>query len=71
MFGAFTMESILSTAFGRVMDIQKGESSAITEAAAALFESRKENSYTSIQFLTMITSRSLGYNVCDVCMLSW
>ncbi len=51
------MESILSTAFGRVIDIQKGESSNITKAAARIFSSTNEGSILSIELVTLLFSK--------------
>ena len=45
------MESILATAFGRVIDVQKGESNAITEAAATFFGSVKEDTFTNMRLM--------------------
>lgn len=54
------METILATAFGRVIDIQRGESDQLTEAAAAVFSSAHEGKKTSMMYLGMILSE---YNV--------
>ena len=37
IFGQFTMETILATAFGRQVNVLKGEGDELTEAAAGLF----------------------------------
>lgn len=37
MYGAFTMESLLAAAFGRVVDVQKGEADEVTKAMNRLF----------------------------------
>ena len=50
------METILATAFGRVMDIQKGKSDSLAEAASGIFASTREGSKTSIELVVMITS---------------
>ena len=41
------METIFATAFGRVIDIQRNESDKLTEAAAVIFGSVRENEKTS------------------------
>ena len=41
MYGAFTMESLLAAAFGRVVDVQKGEADEVTKAISKLFEFAK------------------------------
>lgn len=38
-YGAFTLESILAAAFGRVIDLQRGEADEVTKAAKAVFDS--------------------------------
>ena len=37
IFGQFTMETILATAFGRQVNVLKGEGDELTEIAAAIF----------------------------------
>ena len=37
-YGAFTLESILAAAFGRVIDLQRGEADEVTRAAKAVFD---------------------------------
>ena len=41
------METILATAFGRIIGIQKGESDQLTEAAAAVFDGFREGGSNS------------------------
>ena len=57
IFGGFTMESILSTAFGRVIDVQKGNSNVMTEAAVVVFNASQENRIASRENLTMLISK--------------
>ena len=57
IFGAFTMESILSTAFGRVIDVQNGKSNVMTEAAVVVFSATQENRITSRENLTLLISK--------------
>ena len=51
------METILGTAFGRVIDVQKGESSVLTEAAAIVFDSLKEDGIVTKDYMIMILSK--------------
>ncbi len=37
-YGAFTLESILAAAFGRVIDLQRGEADEVTKAVKAVFD---------------------------------
>ena len=41
-YGSFTMETILATAFGRVIDIQRGESDDLTRAVDSIFRGVQE-----------------------------
>ena len=41
-YGSFTMETILATAFGRVIDIQRGESDELTRAVDSIFRGLEE-----------------------------
>ena len=41
-YGSFTMETILATAFGRVIDVQRGESDELTRAVDSIFRSVQE-----------------------------
>lgn len=50
------MELILSLVFGRKIDVQKGESSILTEAAATVLGATKENGNRNIEYLKMLTS---------------
>lgn len=50
------METILATAFGREIAIQKGESSHLTKAAAVFFEDNREDRIISPMCLDMIFS---------------
>ena len=42
VFGSFTMETILATAFGRQMNLQRGESDELSEAVGTLVGSFSE-----------------------------
>ena len=56
------METIFATAFGRVIDLQRGHSDQLTEAAATLFSANEEGKKTSLSFLTTILSKSMSHN---------
>ena len=51
------METILATAFGRVINFQRGESDLLFEAASGMFELLHETSKTSVSHLIMILSK--------------
>ena len=51
------MESILSAAFGRAVDIQKGESSELTEVTRAFFHQIKAGSNFNRDFVNSIFSK--------------
>ena len=55
-YASFTMETILSAAFGRVIELQKGQSNQLTEAATALMASTHEHKVTSPVFMAMLLS---------------
>ena len=48
------METILATAFGRVIDIQRGEGDQLTNACAAVFRSFQEGSSLSLESIVMV-----------------
>ena len=52
------METILAAAFGRVIEVQKGQSDQLTKAASAIFATAHENKMSSIIFLTTLLSKS-------------
>ena len=54
------METIFATAFGRVIDIQKGKSDKLTEAAATIFSGTQEMKKTSAVYIIMILSKFSG-----------
>ena len=56
-YGDFTMETILATAFGRKIDIQRGESDKLTEAAATIFSDTHEQKKSSAVFILVILSK--------------
>lgn len=51
------METLLATAFGRVMDLQKGQSDQLTKAAATVFSSDHEGEMFSSRYATMLLSK--------------
>ncbi len=61
VYGAFTMESILAAAFGREIEIQKGQSDQLTEAAAVIFGASREQEITSIPFMSMLLSKKINW----------
>ena len=58
-YGSFTMETILATAFGRVVNIQQGESDKLTKAAHAQFRHLEEGNATSTDTVILVTSKIL------------
>ena len=58
----FTMETILATAFGRVIDIQRGEADELTKASASLSEAALEGGDTLDLILLLLSEfYSLSY----------
>ena len=54
MYGDYTMETILATAFGCVVNIQRGESHQLLEAASTVFKVAEEGKKMSKFFITML-----------------
>ena len=50
------METILATAFGRVVNIQKGESDELTKAVHDQFRQMEEGNATSTDPVVLVTS---------------
>ena len=51
------MEIILATAFGRVINILKGESDQLTEAASIIFGETREGSGGSVLYVLALASK--------------
>ena len=60
IYGEFTMESILAAAFGRVINIQRGEADEVTEAAKGIFAAGRN---MKVQISVAILSKYKMYNV--------
>ena len=56
LFGNLTMEIIIAAAFGRIIDIQRGESDELVEAAKAFFSNTSEGQQVDIEKIQLITS---------------
>ena len=56
LYGLFTMETILATAFGRVINLQRGEANQLTQAAAAVFGGVQEDQGLPLDAITVILS---------------
>ena len=52
IYVSFTMESILAAAFGRAVDMQRGEADEVTEAAREVFDSGKGKLFMMIIMLS-------------------
>ncbi len=63
VYGAFTMETIVATSFGRVIDIQKGQSDELTVAANEIITGLQDKNGSNYLFLTMIISENRALNV--------
>ena len=59
IFGQFTMETILATAFGCQVNILKGEGNSLTEAAAGIFSDSKSS---SVSFSEILCCTYVGIN---------
>ena len=64
IYGAFTLETIMATAFGRLVEIQKGESDQLAKEAAIIFETFHEDSIASPWFIfTMLSKRNESHDL--------
>ena len=59
LYRLFAMEVILATAFGRAIDIQRGESDDLTETAYTISQAMGEGQLTSREMLFLIFSQFL------------
>ena len=64
VYGAFTMETIFATSFGRIMDIQKGQSNELTKAAEIILSTDHEQNKNSFLSLHVTLSKIF---VCSFC----
>ena len=55
------METIIATAFGRIINLQKEKSDSLAEAASGIFDSAHEKEKTSLAYVMMILSESNGW----------
>ena len=71
VYGLFTLETLIATAFGRYVDLQRGEADQLTEAAAEFFRATLEESSFSPDALLVLLCKCLnGVYVCvHVCVL--
>ncbi len=51
VFGSFTMEMILAIAFGRVVDLQKGEADELTLAAQGIFRNAEKGTFPTARLI--------------------
>ena len=65
---SFTMEIILATAFGRMIDIQRGESDELTKVTDERFRQMDEGQLTSRDGLVMVISEFLKCTQFGVCV---
>jgi hypothetical protein len=61
------METLLTTAFGRVVDIQRGQSDELTQAAARMFSGLHEKEKTSSLYVTTLLSKFDVYAIKTAC----
>ena len=54
MYGQFTMETIMATAFGRVLNLQRGEGDQLTEAANAIFSGVRSDATFSLARISLL-----------------
>ena len=54
VYGAFTMETLIATAFGQYSNVQRGEADGITDGASAFFRSSADGSAISSDLLMAV-----------------
>lgn len=55
------METLMATAFGQDVAVQRGEGDQVTKAANTVFRAAEEGSAISLEFLTFILCKPLFY----------
>ena len=58
VFNSFTLEVILASAFGRSIDIQRGEADDLTKAVKSIFVLFQEGQKMSLDMILMLYSMS-------------
>ena len=56
-YGSFTMETIVAIAFGRFVNLQKGEQTELTEAARNIFAGAREGQTSSLQTVEFVSCK--------------
>ena len=56
------METILATAFGRVIDVQRGDSDELTMAVDSIFRGVQEGQSLDASSIILVLSKSLNLN---------
>ena len=59
LYGSFTLDTLFATAFGRVMNIQKGQSKELAKATDTFFSVSEEGKKSSFFYLNMLMSKSV------------
>ena len=77
LYNQFTMETILVTAFGRVVNVQRGEGDQLTEAANIIFAGAQEGGGSTAAYMSLFMSeritwikKFLQYPSNNVCLFS-
>ena len=68
-YGSFTLETILATAFGRVVNIQQGESDELTEVVHTRFRQLEEGRSGSREAVILLTSMTNHFCMVSLCLL--
>ena len=71
IYGSFTMETILATAFGRVIDVQRGDSDELTMAVDSIFRGVQEGQSLDARSIILVLSKSLNLKFNDVSHISY
>ena len=60
MFGLYTMEVILAVAFGRVVNVQRGEADRLTEAAQSILANTQEKSASLYKLVVLVLGEKVN-----------
>ena len=64
VYGAFTMETLIATAFGRHVNIQRGEADQITQGANSIFRAAEDGSPNAPDVLMALLCKHWALDVC-------
>lgn len=61
VFGTFTMETLIATAFGQYVDVQRGEADLLTKSATKIFHVNSEEAAITPEALFTALCKTVSY----------